>query len=175
MIDDDRTCSAIELAEFLNMTQRRIQQLANDGVIKRRSRGEYLFLDSIKSYIKFIQEAAYGDRAIGTDLQAARARESKLKGDMLVIDIAQKAGQLVLVDEIEPRLSTWAAMGRNEVVNAFHKVIADIEALNNIEVDEKALQPHIESALKAIASYPQVSTKSLPTSDLNNEEINHGY
>jgi phage terminase Nu1 subunit (DNA packaging protein) len=45
-----------ELAKELNLTPRRIQQLSNNGIIFKVSRGKYDLDKSKKSYIKFINK-----------------------------------------------------------------------------------------------------------------------
>lgn len=133
-----------------------------------------MFLASIQSYVRFIQEAAYGERASGTDLQAARARESKLKGDKLMLEIAEATRSMILVEDIEPALCTWATTGRQEVNSAFNKVIADIESRHEIDIDKDAVYAHILEALKAISNWPRLSAKSVIESETSQEESNHG-
>ena len=43
-----------DLANFLNLSERRIQQMTEDGLIIRARRGEYEFIPSIKNYIESI-------------------------------------------------------------------------------------------------------------------------
>ena len=45
-----------ELAKELNLTPRRIQQLSNNGIIFKVSRGKYDLDKSKKSYIKYINK-----------------------------------------------------------------------------------------------------------------------
>jgi hypothetical protein len=43
-----------DLASFLSLSERRIQQMTEDGLIIRARRGEYEFIPSIKNYIESI-------------------------------------------------------------------------------------------------------------------------
>ena len=43
-----------DLASFLSLSERRIQQMTEDGLIIRARRGEYEFIASIKNYIESI-------------------------------------------------------------------------------------------------------------------------
>ena len=43
-----------DLANFLSLSERRIQQMTEDGLIIRARRGEYEFIPSIKNYIESI-------------------------------------------------------------------------------------------------------------------------
>ena len=43
-----------DLASFLSLSERRIQQMTEDGLIIRVRRGEYEFIPSIKNYIESI-------------------------------------------------------------------------------------------------------------------------
>ena len=54
-------CSGKSLADILGLTERRIQQLAADGAIKRLGRGKYDLIPSIRGYIEFLKELAKAD------------------------------------------------------------------------------------------------------------------
>lgn len=45
------------LAQLFGVSERRVQQLAKEGVIPKAERGEYPLLASVKSYVKSLQGA----------------------------------------------------------------------------------------------------------------------
>jgi hypothetical protein len=66
-IDDETTCSATELGLLLDLTPRRIRQLAEEGTFERVGRGRYPLAACVQAYIATIQ----GDDE-PEDLQHAR-------------------------------------------------------------------------------------------------------
>lgn len=67
MIDDSTTVTATELGSLLGLTDRRIRQLANDGVIVKKGRGKYLLGESLRSLLTSIEGKSEPD-----DLRRAR-------------------------------------------------------------------------------------------------------
>lgn len=166
-MEEEKIVNCAYLASFLNVSERRIQQLAKEDILIKAARGKYKLMPSIKGYIKFIQGHAYGDRAIGTDLQSARARESRLRGDLLQIEIAKECKQLVSAEYFEPLLAAWAAKGRSEFVNGVNKIIADIEGEHDVVVDIEMIGKYIASALDAVGDYPKQYSAD---TQVNNED-----
>ena len=55
-LDFDETIKIRELAEILGISERQIQRLAKEGVIKKNDKGKYLFYQSVKDYIDYLRE-----------------------------------------------------------------------------------------------------------------------
>lgn len=49
------TCSAAFLSQLFHLKCNRVQQLARLGVMKRLRRGEYDLLESVESYVAYLQ------------------------------------------------------------------------------------------------------------------------
>lgn len=56
MSSKDPTKPAKFFADLFGVTERRIQQLAKDGVIPKAGRGQYPFIGTIRGYVRFLQE-----------------------------------------------------------------------------------------------------------------------
>lgn len=54
---------AAVLARVFDCTERRVQQLARDGVIPRSGRGKYPFFAAVRAYIAFLREAGAVEKA----------------------------------------------------------------------------------------------------------------
>ena len=48
------------IASILNLTERRVQQLAHEGIIPKAERGKYDLIGCVRAYIKYLQERAIG-------------------------------------------------------------------------------------------------------------------
>ena len=59
------------LSKIFNITDRRVQQLASDGIIPKAERGQYPFIEAVQGYIKFLQERAFGKSDNMTDTHPA--------------------------------------------------------------------------------------------------------
>jgi len=67
MIDDTTTCTAAEFGSLLGLTDRRIRQLAADGVIVKQGRGKYLLGESLRGMLSAVEDKSEPD-----DLRRAR-------------------------------------------------------------------------------------------------------
>ena len=55
MLEDTAVCSVATLAKLFNITQRRVQQLANEGVFIRNTHGEYDFIASLRGFVDYLR------------------------------------------------------------------------------------------------------------------------
>ena len=67
-----------ELASFLDLTERRIQQLTEDEVIIRVRKGEYEFIPSVKNYIES-QSKIFGEIETEDGIKVVDLKEEKTK------------------------------------------------------------------------------------------------
>lgn len=98
----DWRVSVAQLALFLELTERRVQQLAADGVIPPGEDGQYLFLASVKGYLQLIQQAAAGKAVSDEAKEKQRAQidllQTQRDSAQLVLD--EKRGALIPVESV---------------------------------------------------------------------------
>jgi phage terminase Nu1 subunit (DNA packaging protein) len=98
------------LASLLGVSERRVRELRDEGVIPDNGHGQYRLGDAIPAYCGHIRPASGKAAKSGSDaadeLDTNRARESRLRGDRLELINAQLRADLVPADEME------AAMGQ---------------------------------------------------------------
>ncbi len=91
-ITDETEVGATELAIVLNLSARRIHQMAQDGTLMTVSRGRYLLCDSVQRYINFLSKPTVDEedakmekakRISEAQIKAAKATVAKLEADEL--------------------------------------------------------------------------------------------
>lgn len=97
----DWRVSVTTLASYLDITERRVQQLAAEGEIPESEGGQYLLLGSTKGYVAYLQKAAQGKAVSddGKEKQRAQVSVLQIKRDNDQIELDRKRGALVTVDE----------------------------------------------------------------------------
>lgn len=94
------------ISTFLDLTERRVNQLVKEGVLPRADRGKYPFLGCMKGYIKYLRAMANDGSLSLTDERTrltraqAEGEEMKvkaLKGDLIHRDTAEKLWEDVIV------------------------------------------------------------------------------
>ena len=99
--------SVEHLAEFLNLTARRVQQLASDGVIPRTDRGAYELAPAVRAYVRYLQGIAGGKGTEAEDLQRERTALARVQREEIELRILEKRRTLIPATEIEP---AWLAL-----------------------------------------------------------------
>ena len=96
-------CSRAELAAFLGLTARRINQLVEDGVLPpaRRGRGAYNLREAVLAYGTYLSERSRGRLGDGDPLKAERLRQAKEAADKLALQNARARGELVEAAAVE--------------------------------------------------------------------------
>lgn len=141
------------VARFLNVSVRRVQQLAAEGVIPKGQRGKYDLAGAVRGYIKFLQERAEGRAAEGGALYDERARLARLQSDELELKLLERRGQLVNVAQLEATVGYAVMATRAELLSRDDKLKAEIDALYDVDIDLALLNEHTRAALSQLARY----------------------
>jgi phage terminase Nu1 subunit (DNA packaging protein) len=144
------------LAEILNLTRRRINQLTEQGVLTRSARGKYDLLVCVKAYVRYLQAGMKDKSAMSADgdlvstkqeralmLSAQRQREElKLaheRGDTMSVDLHAK----ILADMVVQLKGVFRALG----ARLASKLAAESEPL----LVRRAIEAEVDAALSIAA------------------------
>ena len=95
------------IARLLDLTERRVQQLAREGVIPRADRGQYDLVGAVRGYVRFLREQAARAETGAPDLGAERARLVKAKADLAEMEARARRRDLLPAAEVE---DAWTAI-----------------------------------------------------------------
>lgn len=93
--------NVMTLARLFNLTDRRVQQLAKDGVIPKADKGKYDLIACTKSYIKYLQDRATGRDIEPQDTHLERARLLKAQADKTELEVKAMKQELIAADQVE--------------------------------------------------------------------------
>jgi hypothetical protein len=103
------------------MTERRIQQLAAEGVMVRVGRGQYDLLESVRNYITFLDERTRGPGGSNVenleDWGGARTRRMVAQAEMSELEAAEKAGSLLPVEMVTAAWNRMVESARARFLN----------------------------------------------------------
>ncbi|WP_324887780.1 DUF1441 family protein [Polaromonas sp.] len=91
-----------QLAVYLGITERRIQQLAADNEIPPGEDGRYWLLESTKGYLAYLQKAAQG-KAVSDDGKKKQGVQIELlqaQRDTAQMELDKKRGFLLPIDQV---------------------------------------------------------------------------
>jgi phage terminase Nu1 subunit (DNA packaging protein) len=102
------TYPASTLAKLFHLTERRVQQLAKEGIITKDTRGKYDLVSSVQGYVKYLQDRVLG-RADGAyndpfDIKIERKRLIKAQADIAEQENQQRRGDLIALSWVSDLL-----------------------------------------------------------------------
>ena len=141
-----------EIAADLGLSQMAVSNALNAlGLLKRE--WEALTVPAARQLlVRHYTEVAAGRG--GEDqynLTKERARESRLKGDMLQLQIQEKAGTLIPAAAVEQEWQSLIVAARSELLLLPGKIAQQIRALHGTEIDPTLIEDHIRDALNRLA------------------------
>lgn len=89
------------IAKLFDLTERRVQQLAKEGVIPKAASGKYELAPCIKGYIKYLKEKAFGQDGTPNNITVERARLVKMQADNLEQEMKLRNKKLLDSDEVK--------------------------------------------------------------------------
>lgn len=120
--------NVITLAKLFNLTDRRVQQLAKDGIIPKADKGKYDLIICTKHYIKYLQERAAGKNVDTQDGYFESTRLKKVQADKIELEIARMKVELIPAEQVELHWSNLVIAFRASMLSLpsrlAHKIIA---------------------------------------------------
>ena len=124
----DETIGAGEAAELLQITPRRLQQLAAEGWIPRGKRGQYTVGGVVQGYVRSIRdEKAKSSKSAGED----RIREMRAR--QLELEIAREERVLIPTEDAIAAMEEVVGMVRADLSGVPARLTRDIERRREIE------------------------------------------
>jgi phage terminase Nu1 subunit (DNA packaging protein) len=105
---------ASTLAKLFHLTERRVQQLAKEGILTKVQSGKYDLVASVQGYVKYLQERAAGrmdgSYADTSDIRIERKRLIKAQADNAECEYQIRRGELVALDVVKQILNEVAVL-----------------------------------------------------------------
>lgn len=152
------------IAKLFGLTERRVQQLARDGIIPKPEKNQYELVGCVRSYINYLQQRAFGKGVGPQDTHVERARLLKAQADMAEIELAERTGALVTVDRVEADWTDMVTACRAKMLSIPTKTAYQIAHLDNPQEIEKFLKRTIYEALAEMAAYETDQDENLQAS-----------
>jgi phage terminase Nu1 subunit (DNA packaging protein) len=151
----ERNVTAKQLAYLLNgISERRVQQLAAEGIIKKEARGRYNLVESVRGYCAFMQDVnrgAEGDRE--SDYGDARTQKMRADADKSIMEAAQLAGSLIPADIVSYSWNHMTGAFRAKLLNLPKKAAPLVQHETSFRKCQSALSEAIHECLAELSDY----------------------
>lgn len=134
------------VAQHLNLTERRVRQLRDEGVIWEKRPGLYDLVDTMTRYIKYI---GVGSKA---DLNDERAKLTKEKRIAAETENRVRKAELLEVGDVEKAYSAMMMNFRSRILALPQKLAPAVVALEGDEQQvQDLIQAELEEALETLS------------------------
>lgn len=112
-------------------------------------------MDEIRmAYIRHLRAQAAGHKSEdGLDLVRERVLTERVDRELKLLQVAEKRGQLVNVEQLEMQLMNMVGAFRSELLARDDKLASELSTLHEITVDVSLLNEHTYAALGQLARY----------------------
>lgn len=141
------------LARLFNLTERRIQQMARDGVIPKPEKGKYDLINCTRAYIKYLQERAAGRDIEPQDAYLERARLLKAQADKTELEVKSLNGEVLPTEQVELLWSGLVASFRAKMLSLPVRCALRVMNLKTYPEVEGCLREHVHEALTELSRY----------------------
>ncbi|MBJ6362112.1 hypothetical protein ACFOQM_12500 [Paenibacillus sp. GCM10012307] len=139
-----------QLADAFDMTPRRVQQLAEEGVFPKAGRGKYLAIDCIKNYINSLQTKTGGGTV---DLDYERALHERAKRAKTELLLAEMKGDLHRSDDVMFIMNDMISSFRSKILAMPSKISPQLVGKTEIPVILELLANEVRTALSELSEY----------------------
>lgn len=104
------THSALVISKLLDITPRRLQQLAKEGFIPKAARGKYPLIGAVQGYIRYLKAREKRNAGVVGDYEIEslhpRDRYMHYKAELAKRELALRDGELYLASETNKTIAT---------------------------------------------------------------------
>jgi hypothetical protein len=156
-----------EVASELNLSPRRIQQLANEEGLPRADRGLYDVAKCFRWYVRYLQKKLieYGRRALpeagvpdaeGNAVSPASATRHKMlsiEAELKQIELAEKREQLISIDKATKDIEAIVTEIRTRILALPPRLAAEVLGETDLAVSQVKIDRSLKNALECLSQF----------------------
>lgn len=138
------------IATLLNITERRVQQLAKEGIIPKAQKGSYDLVQSVNGYIKYLQNQLNNNSEF-KDLKFEKTRLIKFQADKSQIELKLIQGNAILITDIETEISNMILTVRTKLLTIPNKLAPLLINETDLAIVENIIKTNIYEILEELS------------------------
>ena len=153
VIDFDETTKLKELAKVIGLSERHLQRLSQEGIIKKNDKGKYLLYESVRSYINYLKEI---------ESTPQQLQEEKLKNEIEYLKTRDRK-ENIKIKILEADLHEASDVKRvmNNIISGFkgqlqtipYKLAPLVIGIDNLGEIQEIITNNINSVLLELSEY----------------------
>lgn len=153
---DTLTVSATVLGNIFGVTDRRIRQMAEEGIIVRAAKGRYNLVDSLKNYILSLKLAVDSNDSDNPDgelnFEEEKALHERVKRHISEMKLQTMKGELHKADDVRHVMTDMLSSFKTRMMNIPAKVAPVLEDRDAGYIKER-LTSEVTEALNELKDY----------------------
>jgi phage terminase Nu1 subunit (DNA packaging protein) len=143
-----QTIPLATIAKLLCVSERRVQQMADKGIIPAPgNRGKYELVGCVQGYIKFLQNAERQGTNGSDEMVDAKERQAKARAEMLEMKASQMKGDLVWAEDVRTALCDVLALFKSALRSIPSDIAPEVRMSKSDGQAEKTIREKIDGAL----------------------------
>lgn len=140
------------VAAWLGLSERRVRQLRDEGIIEERRPGLYDLQATVLKYINYQRSGS------GTNLNDERALLTKAKREAAEMENKLREGSLIETADIEPRLKNMLLIFRSRILSLPAKLSPKLATMGGRQAEIfDTLQDELEEVLSVLSDYKKLT------------------
>lgn len=141
------------IAKLFGITERRVQQLAREGIIPKPEKNQYALAGCVHAYVAYLRQCASGKNTNLHAVHQERARLLKAQADMAEIELAQKSKRLGKAPQVKADWQFMLDAWRTKLLVLPSEVELQLSNQKTADDIKDYLTHAIHEALNELAEY----------------------
>lgn len=143
-----------ELAEIIGKTERRVNQLAADGVLKKTAAGKWDIVNNMEMYIKYLESKCMIDEA---DLEKQKLQAEidykRYKADIVELELAELESNMHRSEDVERFVGELLNAYKSQLLSLPGLLAPELIGMDSVaEISEK-IKKETHNMLESLAAY----------------------
>ena len=141
----EKTFNLEQISKLMDLSPRRVQELAKEGIIPKAERGKYQPLNCVVAYIRHLRKLSQSGGNL--ELSQERAKLVVLQQEKHDLELKIKRGDYLPKNEVVNELQQFAVILKNSLIGLSRKVATELSPyVDNVQARK------IENLVKDICS-----------------------
>ncbi len=134
------------MAQWLGLTERRIRQMRDAGIIREAKPGLYDMKPTVQAYLAYLRNNT-------GDLNQQRAELTKAKKELAELELGERKGNLHRTEDVEQALTTMLMNFRTKIMSMPAKLAKTVAGMSESAEIYDLLKKETDEALDELSDY----------------------
>ena len=134
------------VAQWLGLTERRIRQMRDAGIIREAKPGLYDMKPTVQAYLAYLRNNT-------GDLNQQRAELTKAKKELAELELGERKGNLHRTEDVEQALTTMLMNFRTKIMSMPAKLAKTVAGMSESAEIYDLLKKETDEALDELSDY----------------------